>query len=169
MKIDKFGQYIYTEDEMTNELMKCNIKFPGPFIVHNIKNAESTNKLVQYTAVIEHIENDETIQEFDKKNQDIWLMPKLYKDFDIASYILDLCDTEIELQRCGEELLLYQEKNLFNLLRYLKYLVDTMTKNNVIWGVGRGSSVSSYILYKLRIHRIDSIFYELDIKDFLRS
>jgi DNA polymerase III alpha subunit len=64
--------------------------------------------------------------------------------------------------------LLYQERDLFDLLRYLKYLVDIMTENKIIWGVGRGSSVASYVLYKLGVHRIDSMFYNLDIHEFLR-
>ena len=72
------------------------------------------------------------------------------------------------MQRVGHELLLYQNKNLFNLLRYLKYLVDTMKNNNIIWGVGRGSSVASYVLYLLEVHRIDSIYYDLDPEEFLR-
>ena len=64
--------------------------------------------------------------------------------------------------------MLYQERDLFNLLRYLKYLVDTMTQNQCIWGVGRGSSVASYVLYLLGVHRINSMYYELDIREFLR-
>jgi DNA polymerase III alpha subunit len=64
--------------------------------------------------------------------------------------------------------LMFQERNLFNLLKYLKYLVDTMKSNNVIWGVGRGSSVASYVLYLLGVHRIDSMYYDLDPKEFLR-
>ena len=84
---------------------------------------------------------------FDQQAQARWHMPEEYKTLDIAKYVLGLCATEAELQRCGHELLLYQEKNLFNLLRYLKYLVDVMTENCVIWGVGRGSSVASYVLY----------------------
>jgi DNA polymerase III alpha subunit len=81
---------------------------------------------------------------------------------------LSHCDSEAELQRCGQELLLYQERDLFDLLRYLKYLVDVMRTNNVIWGVGRGSSVASYVLYKLGVHRIDSLHYNLDPHEFLR-
>jgi DNA polymerase III alpha subunit len=95
-------------------------------------------------------------------------LAKEYKTLDIAEYVLALCKNEAELQRCGHELLLYQEKDLFNLLRYLKYLVDVMTENNVIWGVGRGSSVASYVLYKLGVHRIDSMFYDLEPTEFLR-
>jgi DNA polymerase III alpha subunit len=63
---------------------------------------------------------------------------------------------------------MYQERNLFDLLRYLKYLVDTMRQNQIIWGVGRGSSLASYVLYLMGIHRIDSMLYELDPAEFLR-
>ena len=113
--------------------------------------------------------NSETsVPEFHASQQMTWHMPDEYKQLDIAAYILGLCTTEAELQRCGEELLLYQERDLFNLLKYLKYLVDVMVKNQVIWGVGRGSSVASFILYKLGVHRIDSLYYNLDVHEFLR-
>jgi DNA polymerase III alpha subunit len=82
--------------------------------------------------------------------------------------VLSLCTTEEELQRCGQELLLYQERNLFDLLRYMVYMVDIMTEHKIIWGVGRGSSVASYVLYKLKVHRINSMYYKLDVEEFLR-
>ena len=95
-------------------------------------------------------------------------MPQEYRDLDIANYILGLCKQDHEMQRVGTELLLYQERNLFNLLRYLKYLIDTLRKNNIVWGVGRGSSVSSYVLFLLGVHKIDSLYYDLDIGEFLK-
>jgi len=106
--------------------------------------------------------------EWHAQQQSVWHMPDQYKNLDIAAHILSLCASEAELQRCGSELLLYQERDLFNLLRYLKYLVDTMTQHQLIWGVGRGSSVASYVLYKLGVHRIDSMYYNLDPGEFLR-
>ena len=111
---------------------------------------------------------DQAVPEFDIKKFNCWLMPEEYKQLDIAKLVLDLCETPEQLQRVGEELLLYQQYNLFDLLRYLKYLVDVMRANNVIWGVGRGSSVSSYVLYLLGVHRIDSMYYDLDPREFLR-
>jgi DNA polymerase III alpha subunit len=57
---------------------------------------------------------------------------------------------------------------LFDVLKYLKYLVDVMTQNQLIWGVGRGSSVASFVLYKIGVHRVDSLYYDLDIKEFLK-
>jgi DNA polymerase III alpha subunit len=109
-----------------------------------------------------------SVDEYDLMNQNRWLMPEEYQQLDIAQHIIDCCTTEAEIQRAGKELLMFQERNLFNLLKYLKYLVDTMRANNIIWGVGRGSSVSSYVLYLLGVHRIDSMYYDLDPGEFLR-
>jgi len=95
-------------------------------------------------------------------------MSEEYHNLDIAEHVLSLCSTDAELQRCGEELLLFQERDLFNLLRYLKYLVDVMTQHNLIRVVGRGSSTTSYVLCKLGVHQIDSMYYELDPAEFLR-
>ena len=124
--------------------------------------------LEQMPELIEYAFTDMTVAEFDAIKQNSWHMPEEYKNLDIAEYILGLCDSEAKLQRCGQELLLFQERNLFDLLRYLKYLVDTLTANRMIWGVGRGSSVASYVLYLLGVHRIDSMFYDLDPTEFLR-
>ena len=113
-------------------------------------------------------ESGVSIDEFDRTQQSRWHMPKQYVDFDIAEHVLSLCSTQEQLQRVGEELLLFQERGLFDLLRYLKYLVDTMRDHGMIWGVGRGSSVASYVLYLMGVHRIDSMFYDLDPREFLR-
>jgi hypothetical protein len=112
--------------------------------------------------------SDISVPEFDHVRQSHWFMPDEYKNMDIAKHVLELCITDAELQRVGEELLLYQARDLFDLLRYLKFLVDLMQENNLIWGVGRGSSVASYVLYLLKLHRVDSLHYNLDIAEFLR-
>jgi DNA polymerase III alpha subunit len=57
---------------------------------------------------------------------------------------------------------------MFTLLKYLKYLVDTMRTHNIVWGVGRGSSVASFILFLIGIHRINSLHYDLSIDEFLK-
>jgi DNA polymerase III alpha subunit len=109
-----------------------------------------------------------SVPDWHTQQQQSWHMPNEYKALDIAAHVLTLCKSESELQRCGQELLMYQERNLFDLLRYLKYLVDVMRTNHIIWGVGRGSSVASYVLYKLNVHRVDSLYYNLDVAEFLR-
>jgi hypothetical protein len=73
------------------------------------------------------------------------------------------------LQRCGKELLEYAARDLLPLLQYLKYLVDTMRQNNIVWGVGRGSSTASFVLYKIGVHRINSIEYQLPLEEFFKE
>jgi DNA polymerase III alpha subunit len=116
----------------------------------------------------EYIDPKVSIDEFDEMNQSNWHMPVEYKNMDIAKWVLDQCKTEAELQRAGDELLKFHERGMFVLLQYLKYLVDTMRNNNIVWGVGRGSSVASYVLYLIGIHRINSLYYDLSIDEFLK-
>jgi DNA polymerase III alpha subunit len=108
------------------------------------------------------------VAKWDQHQQQNWHMPEEYKQLDIAEYVIGLCTSQEELQRVGTELLMFQQRDLFDLLRYLKYLVDVMRENQLIWGVGRGSSTASYVLYLLGVHRIDSMYYDLDPEEFLR-
>jgi len=96
-------------------------------------------------------------------------MPKEYKEFEIVGFLLDQTQNEEQYQRVVKELDLFVQHNMIDLLKYLKYLVDTMRSNNIVWGVGRGSSVASYCLYLLGVHKIDSMKYELDIHEFLKE
>jgi DNA polymerase III alpha subunit len=170
MKTDQYGQIIYDESDLVNMIMSgATIESLKGMLVEPGMNLETASAyLEQIPELVEYAFTDMTVTEFDEIKQNSWHMPDEYKQLDIAEYILSLCDSEAKLQRCGQELLLFQERNLFDLLRYLKYLVDTLTANRMIWGVGRGSSVASYVLYLLGVHRIDSMFYDLDPTEFLR-
>jgi len=110
-----------------------------------------------------------SIEEFDRRNQSQWWMPTEYQTFDIETWLAEQCNTDMEITRLQDELVLFRQLNMIDLLRYLKYLVDTMRKYNIVWGVGRGSSVASYALYLIGIHKIDSIKFNLDINEFLRT
>jgi DNA polymerase III alpha subunit len=106
--------------------------------------------------------------EFDINNQQNWYMPLHYKNLDVNEYINNLINTNEEKTRVTEEMELYNSFNLHNVLRFLIYLIDTMRAQNIVWGVGRGSSVASYVLYLIGVHKVDSIKYKLDIHEFLR-
>jgi hypothetical protein len=171
---NKFGEMIFNETDVCDLLMQGHeieslkgMLIDSSIDIEKIVNFVENfpNDLVYYTF---NDKTEQSVPDWDMINQQTWFMPQEYQQLDIAQHILDLCVSEPELQRCGEELLLYQERDLFPLLQYLKYLVDVMVANRVIWGVGRGSSVASYVLYKLKVHRVDSLFYELDISEFLR-
>ena len=170
---NKFDQLVFSDSDV------CDLLMQGRDI-DSIKNVV-VDDTVDLEGLVKHVDcpdslltwtfpynQDTSVPGFHDAQQLMWHMPDEYKQLDIAAHVLGLCTNEAELQRCGQELLLYQERDLFNLLRYLKYLVDIMIENKVIWGVGRGSSVASYVLYKLGVHRVDSLYYNLDINEFLR-
>jgi DNA polymerase III alpha subunit len=165
------GEMIFSESDICDLVMQGHnvVDLKNIIVDRSVDIANAALFLEQVPEFLsESFTNDQTIQQFHHNCQQQWHMPSKYQQMDIAKHVLDLCDNESELQRCGHELMLYQERDLFDLLRYLKYLVDTMTENCVIWGVGRGSSVASYVLYKLKIHRIDSLYYNLSPEEFLR-
>ena len=170
---NKFSELVFSEKDICDLLMQGRtIDSLKKVVVDETVNLEDLitqvdrpESLLTWTFPYDQ---ETSVPEFHAAQQLTWHMPVEYKTIDIAQHVLNLCNGEAELQRCGQELLLYQERDLFNLLRYLKYLVDVMIANQVIWGVGRGSSVASFVLYKLGVHRINSLHYNLDPGEFLR-
>jgi hypothetical protein len=97
-----------------------------------------------------------------------WNMPAEYKNYPIYDVCIRQCDTIEKKQRVSLEFDLYDERGMLPVLRFLAYMVDVCKANNIVLGVGRGSSVASYVLYLLGVHKIDSLKYGLDIKEFLK-
>lgn len=166
---DKFGQLVFSETELCDQyLANPELKIEDILVIDPI-NIDSYLGLNDTPNFIKYENNELTIEEFDRANQKEWLMPNEYKNLDIAQYVLNLCKSDAELQRAGQELLLYQDNDMFDLLKYLKYLVDLMRDNNIVWGVGRGSSVSSFVLYLIGVHKINSLYYDLPVEEFFKS
>lgn len=168
MRKDKYDQFIYTETELCRLFLQDRARKIKYALVETKIEFSSDLELNNIPKLIEYVERNQSVQEFDEEQQANWQMPEEYKNLDIVVWLLDKCQTDEERQRVGKELLLYVDRNLLTLLQYLKYLVDTMRANNVVWGVGRGSSVSSYVLFLIGVHKIDPIFYGLEIEEFLR-
>ena len=170
MMYDKLGIAFATSDEI------CDLLYKNPEIDISkvfVQDPDQYNKAVKEFYLDLPLLNlynlgFADISKFDSANQSSWFIPEEYVNMDIAQWLLDQCKTQEELQRVGQELLLYQERDLFVLLKQLKYIVDTWRKHNIVWGVGRGSSVASYVLYLIGVHKINSIYYDLDITEFLR-
>jgi len=162
MKTDKFGHCIYEEQDLI-ELIYQN----------------KTDLIKQVYTDIEidgletrHIDEeiyDIEIEDYDRICQSEWLMPEEYKTFDIESWLYNQIPPWDDANlRLHDELAEFKDRNMIDLLRWLKYLIDTARTNNIVWGVGRGSSVSSYVLYLIGVHKIDPIKYNIDYRDFLR-
>lgn len=168
MKSDQYGRQILTENDICELYLQDPDRVFTTISVESKINFPDDLELINIPQLVIPEQLTCTVEQYDLMNQNKWYMPVDYENLDIAKYLLDLCKTETELQRVGHELLKYQEYDLFPMLRYCKYLVDTMRKHKVVWGVGRGSSVASYVLYLLGIHKIDSIYYDLSIDEFFK-
>jgi len=169
MIMDEYGRVVLEEEDIIDLMMTDPTAKIKDALVRDTDISAVEELIGEVYNLRQYQKLDISVPEYDAQNQVTWHMPDEYKDMDIAKWILEQCKSDAELQRVGEELLLFQERDLFDLLKYLKYLVDTMRTNGVIWGVGRGSSVASYVLYLIGIHRVDSMYYDLSIHEFLRD
>lgn len=172
MKINEYGQVTYTEEELFKLLYNGNIFDVKDIILDNQEKINQFNNAKKINADTFSELNNATklnidLTLFDKHNQSNWFFPEDYCP-DLIASLFDMCKTQDEKDRVALELELFVQHNMINLLYYLKYLIDTMRTNNVIWGVGRGSSVSSYVLYLLGVHKVNSLKYQLDIKEFIK-
>ena len=170
---DQYGRIVYNRQDLYEML------YNGEDISKVTKmewhdDIEKYNKALSLNNVekdlIQPIEKlSKELSEFDNENQKKWFIPDAYMQMDIWNYVLDKCPDDLpEMNRTCNELYLYDKYGIIDVLKVCVYIVDTLRKNNIIWGVGRGSSVASYVLYLIGIHKVDSIKYELDINEFLK-
>lgn len=170
-EIDKYGRVAFNEDGLVALLkQKKDISeskvLNGDWVQAYQKSCEYTQETYAALRVLEDI--DTSIEEFDSKRQHAWFIPDSYKSMDVFEYLLGKCSTEEQMERVAEEWILYSDRDLIGLLRLMIYLIQVFRDNGIVWGVGRGSSVSSYILYLIGVHKIDSMKYQLEISEFLK-
>ena len=172
MHINEYGQVSRTDKEVIELLYQnpdidlSKLNFIDP---HNIEKFNQAAKLCGINLNIHA--NEEILiplEEFDNTNQKNWFIPEDKIHHNLFEMLYGMCDTEEKQTRVSVELELFIKHDMIELLHYLKYLVDLMREQKIIWGVGRGSSVASYVLYLIGVHKIDSIKYNLDITEFLK-
>jgi len=185
MKTDDLGIPRFSNRDLVDMIYSGNTDKIHVVLCDESEDVDKFNHAAQENGLPElqkYIAIDADKTEFDSVCQSEWLMPEEYTKIDLSEYLiyrvaeeLNIDPTEVskkkdlpEIKRINEELEAYQTHGLFELLRYMIYLVDFMRENNIVWGVGRGSSVASYVLYLIGVHRINSIQYQLDWREFLR-
>lgn len=165
MRLDRFSNPIFNEADIFRALYQGK-QLSNDIIVDatdDILSLESTANLHFQRP----LDADISIEDFDAAMQSDWNMPDEYKNMDIDQFLVSVCPEE-NYQRLMDELAAFKQRNMYDLLRWMKYFMDTCTKNNVLWGVGRGSSVASYVLFLIGVHSVDSVKYNLDWREFLR-
>lgn len=166
MRFDQYSRPIFNNQDIFDIIYNQDLDTLDSIIVEDSSEITALKQLSNIKMTISE-ELNLSLEEFDKINQKKWLMPDNYKTMDIEGFLVHVCPKQ-NYDRLIKELNEYKNRNLLDLLKWLKYFVDTCRKENIVWGVGRGSSVASYILFLIGVHKIDSIKYNLDYKEFLR-
>lgn len=181
MKTDNLGVPRFTNQNLIDMIYsgnadKCHVVLCEPS--DDIDKFNSAMEAQGFDKLQKYIPLDVDKTQFDAVCQSEWLMPDEYKDISVTKFIhnrlieLRLAERfeslRLRSHRAQKELIEFEKHGMTDLLRYMIYLVDFMRENNIVWGVGRGSSVASYVLYLIGIHKVDSFKHNLDYKEFLR-
>lgn len=88
-------------------------------------------------------------------DEDLEKLIKIIDESDRISY------NDVEIERIGLELDYFvRTKNILFLLRAYD-MIQQFKRDNVVWGVGRGSACASYILYLLHVHDVNPVEYDI--------
>lgn len=157
------GSNSFTPDDII-----ANINIPNSFIT------EVNNQIKQFNRFVPDAKKltiKQTVNIPDIK----WDLPDTYITEDIEQHVINcfnqhignITDVALYEQRIVEELATFKRLNLYNLLKLMHYITDTLNANNIVWGLGRGSSVASYVLFLLDVHNIDPVLYDIDFSEFI--
>lgn len=173
MKMNQAGQIVVKETDMITALYQG--KNAERIVVEDTKWISRYNNLVELfdfpdSTIDYEVESRLSSNEFVAQcvGKDGWNMPDEYKNLDIKTHILADLTCDIRIARVNQEYQEFEKRNMIPVLQFLVYFLKECRQNNVVLGVGRGSSVASYILFLIGVHKIDSIKYDLDIKEFLK-
>jgi DNA polymerase III alpha subunit len=168
-KTNNYGDVIFSEEDAI-DLLYNNPDFNISKLYFNDieKYTDSLKQLGIDLPVINTAPQRPNIADFDRSNCEKWHMPEKYYQIDVKQWLLDKTETEEERDRVLIEYNLFEKKKFIKVLQFLIYFVDTLRANNIVWGVGRGSSVASFCLFLIGVHKINPLLYNLDITEFLR-
>lgn len=177
-KINKFGDCEFSQDYLLYKIYENpELDIDGFFVTNADQYINACSATDADVPQVQNLpERSQSLAEFDQQNQQNWYMPGSYKNIDLVDFFQEklkfIVRGEVEQSpewvRTLEELAEFERRNMSELLRLMIFLVDTFRENNIVWGVGRGSSVASYCLFLIGVHKIDPIRYNLDWQDFLR-
>ena len=168
-KINDHGDVIFSEEDVI-ELLYTDPNFDiSKLYLNDIdKYSQSLKELGIDLPVINTAPKREKPELFDKANCEHWHMPEKYYQNNVLQWLLDKCQNDEEKIRVQMEYDLFEKKDFIRVLQFLIYFIDTLRANNIVWGVGRGSSVASFCLFLIGVHKINPMLYNLDITEFLR-
>jgi DNA polymerase III alpha subunit len=162
------GDFTVDPDKVTDYIFKLSGKLEHLKVTHLTKDIEEYNQISDQKILVK--------ESFDASIfPPCWVLPDSYKYSNLNDYLIGLADKiekdslyDKRIERLSHEIWVFEEQSLDEVLRCLIYGVETMREKNVVWGVGRGSSCSSYLLFLLGLHSVDPVKYDIDFSDFIK-
>ena len=176
MIVDEYGQVYLKTKEITDKFYSDeNFKTKSLFLEddHEYKLHNKNCTQFEIDPLVKPNKPDIDPVEYHKLLSSDWHMPDKYKNLDV----LDFCCKKLEqknlisfdyVQILNKEYNEFKQRNMIDVLRFMCYLMDQIEQKDIVTGVGRGSSVSSLVLYLIGVHHIDPVKYKLNYKEFLR-
>jgi DNA polymerase III alpha subunit len=169
---DAWGNVVFNTDGLIDHLMK------GKELASDM-TADPVDGVIKFNGLCQELDHPEdqvgiyeaptvSVEQSDLEHQAKWFIPEPYASIDVQEWLLMKCQTEAEVIRILEEFALFEERDMLPMLRCLIYLVASFREEGIVWGVGRGSSVASYALYLIGIHKVNSLAFDLDVREFLK-
>ena len=173
MKIDTLGVPKFGADDLIELIYQGKIDKINQVLCEKNTDTEQFNQSVKDTEIGSMLKFYQALDveqtEFDNALQTEWFMPNSYKNINIEQYIDSICPAnDTAKARVKEELDAFKSKNMMTVLKFMHFLVSHMRENELVWGVGRGSSVASFCLFLIGVHKINPMLYNLDHREFLR-
>lgn len=105
-----------------------------------------------------------------------WKVPQQYVDLDLRKYMHDQVEAFLAKNpkasrmdyefRTNAELDEVERRDMGMMMKTIIFVVDTLKKNNQVWGVGRGSSCASLILFLIGLHKVDPVKFAIPMAEF---
>lgn len=121
---------------------------------------------------------DEPIQLSKAENDPVnlsWIIPQEYLDLSLDEYLMKALKNRSDLNpsmylhRLMLELVEIKKHNIVLLFKTMIYVIDRLKEEKKIWGVGRGSSCASLVLYLIGVHEVDPIKYDIPMSEFFHD
>jgi DNA polymerase III alpha subunit len=166
-KILEDGTVICNDDALI-DILYSGQNFDGVFCddAGHQEEWDRANRLLDTTYSAPIFADDPQYKEIDWYQY--WRTPTEYTNIDLLSWCLDKCNTDEEIDRVNLEISEFEKRNMIPIMKHLIYCVDAWRENKIFWGVGRGSSVCSFVLYLIGINRINPLQYELNLNEWMR-
>lgn len=186
-------------NEYTTELWNRRLRFDGASIMHpdyvaefmcigvptdKILVTEMSEDVVLFNEQVDEKHRIITHNPHDDENIILdfsWTLPDKYTDINLPDYTFSMFETrlielgyseehaQIALDRIEMELNEIERRGLTNLFKTIIYTLDIFSKNKVVWGVGRGSSCASYILFLFGLHHVDCVLFDVPMEEFFHD